>query len=86
MIYTNPVSRISLLVAQNPVRLMPLLNELLPKDKRSNNRDKQAKVISNLPKPDIVKILVAIERESARHPSAIDDLEKQLLSGKAVLE
>lgn len=64
MIYTNPIARIGHLVSTNPVRLMPILNELLPKDKRSNRRDKQAKNIGNLPKPEIVRILVALEKEA----------------------
>ena len=70
MIYTNPVARIGHLVSINPMRLMPVLNELLPKDKRSNRRDKQAKSIANLPKPEIVRILVALE-EAAKDNRAI---------------
>ena len=62
MITTSPVRRIADLVASDPMRLMPILHELLPKDARSRRRDQQAKVIANLPKPQILAILAKFER------------------------
>ena len=80
MIVTNPVGRIAHLVSLNPVRLMPVLNDLLPKNHWSNRRDKQAKVIANLPKPDILRILAALEREHSSHYDGdpVDRLIEQL--------
>lgn len=62
MIHASPVRQIADLVASNPVRMVPLLHDLLPKDARSKRRDKQAKAIANLPKPEIIRILVALQR------------------------
>jgi hypothetical protein len=48
----KPVRRIAQIVATDPVRLMPILDEMMPK----------GKVLGNQPKPVIMKILARLEQ------------------------
>ena len=55
MIITNPIRAISEIVSQDPVRLVPILDGLLPRKK-----GKKVTNLATLSKPEILRILHAL--------------------------
>jgi len=58
MIISNPVKRIAEIVSEDPVRLVHVLDSLLPRKK-----GKKVTNLSTLSKPEIVSILKRLEAE-----------------------